>query len=281
MYLCRRGRWLRGLLRLLNLSLQPLVCNFLHYLLSHHWLFCLCHHINPRWLLIDNVVVVLWIWSKIAELGCYLHRDRSLLLPFVRRYHFCNFLGRRIGNKEIVDIVVIDDVRHLLRLLGLLRANKRNLSRLVLIIVLKDFVIIKSFAHHFSTRYWFLLSLRLWRRPVDEWVRIILCRCCCRSNIRVVHRSFLNGLLVCELDYFRIEVWRLIVWDLWRVIQELRIFIDRRMKYVCFNLGWRVLSRITFGLSSETFWMRSYILIFMVDTRVNFGYLIGINGYFH
>ncbi len=82
------------------------------------------------------------------------------MLPFVGRDEFCNFLRRRVRNKEIVDIVVIDDVGNLLRLLNLLRCNERNLSGLNLIIVLKDFVIIKSLAHHFSTRYRFLCLRR-------------------------------------------------------------------------------------------------------------------------
>ena len=75
-----------------------------------------------------------------------------MLFPVVRRYNFCDFLRRRVRNEEIVDIVVIDDVCNLLRLLNLLRGNKRNLSSLNLIIVLKYFVIIKSLAHHFSAR---------------------------------------------------------------------------------------------------------------------------------
>jgi hypothetical protein len=95
-----------------------------------------------------------------------LHRDRWLLLPFVGRDDFCDFLRRWVRNEEIVDIVVIDDVCNLLRLLNLLRGNKRNLSSLNLIIVLKDFVIIKSLAHHFSARYRFLLLSR--RGSVDK-----------------------------------------------------------------------------------------------------------------
>jgi hypothetical protein len=79
-----------------------------------------------------------------------LHWDWRLLFPFVGRDHFCDFLRRRVRYEKIVDIVVIDDVCHLLRLLSLLRGNERNLSSLYLIIVLKDFVIIKSLAHHFS-----------------------------------------------------------------------------------------------------------------------------------
>lgn len=81
------------------------------------------------------------------------------MLPFVGRDDFCDFLGRWVRNEEIVDIVVIDDVGNLLRLLDL-RCNERNLSGLNLIIVLKDFVIIKSLAHHFSTRYRFLCLRR-------------------------------------------------------------------------------------------------------------------------
>jgi len=94
-----------------------------------------------------------------------LNWDWWLLLPFDGRYNFCDFLGRRIRNEEIVYIVVIDDVGNLLRLLDLLRCNQRNLSGLNLIIVLKDFVIIKSLAHHFSTRYRFL---RLRRGSIDK-----------------------------------------------------------------------------------------------------------------
>lgn len=86
------------------------------------------------------------------------------MLPFVGRDDFCDFLGRWVRNEEIVDIVVIDDVGNLLRLLDL-RCNERNLSGLNLIIVLKDFVIIKSLAHHFSTRYGFLC---LRKRSIDK-----------------------------------------------------------------------------------------------------------------
>ena len=82
------------------------------------------------------------------------------MLPFVGRDDFCDFLRRWVRNEEIVDIVVIDDVGNLLRLLDLLRCNQRNLSGLNLIIVLKDFMIIKSLAHHFSTRYRFLCLRR-------------------------------------------------------------------------------------------------------------------------